>query len=104
METSDYLEILKGHILETTVCDVTDEQVIVEKPRKIELNILKSAESQKDKFEIEVVIPGGSVYTLSHHKTLEEAKTEYQKLIKAIEAGERKIKISMVDDFTVSVC
>jgi len=104
MTTANYLHVIKGERLEETFCDLTDKEVIFEKPRQVEIRLFRDDEREQDKFKIEIIIPGGEIHTISHHKTLDEAKTEYQKLIKAIETGAKAIKISMAEGLAISVC
>ena len=104
METLNYLRVIKGERLEESVCDLTDKEIIFEKPREVTLHIFRNDEEQENKFEIDVIMPWNEIFTLSHYKTEQEAREEYERLVKAIEIGERKIKISMTEDFSVSIC
>jgi len=44
MTTANYLHVIKGDRLEETVCDLTERQVIFEKPRNITVRIFRNDE------------------------------------------------------------
>ena len=104
MQKLNYLHVINGEELERTTCDLRDKEVIFEKPKEITISIFRNDEREKDRFEIQIIPPKGYVHTISCYDNERQAKAEFEKLIKEIETGQKKIKISMTKGLSVSIC
>lgn len=93
MVSVNHLKVLKGESEKRTVCKIKDTQLILSEPKEIEINIWRNDEVMEEKFEVQIHMPWGNIYTLSHHKSREEAEEEYGEIVEQLECSKAKIEM-----------
>jgi hypothetical protein len=82
-----------GKYLEQNSLPITNEQLRIEQPKKIQLCLWKKDKPTETTYELHLIMPWGNVYTLAEYKTEKLARHEYDLLKKTLENGEAKIQI-----------
>ena len=93
MDSINYLRVIKGERLQGTTCEINDSQVILSEPKTIEISIWRNDERDKEKFEIQIHMPWGNLYTIARCESEEKAEEEFKKIVKQTKNGQAKIKI-----------
>ena len=93
MASINYLHVLEGEQIKETNVRVKDEQVVLDEPKEIEISIWRDDEVTAKKFQLQIKMPWGNIYTLDSYDTEKEAVEMFKKTVSLLKSKKASIKL-----------
>jgi len=92
MSTAHYSEVI-GTILNRRTVTINDDQIVIEKPGRVDVIICRNKKKAR-KFDVQVGMPFGNIYTISSHQTIDDVRSEYARIVEKLSDGSARIQIN----------